>query len=67
MRIPLNEVEIPEEIWFIPAAYYQKTAGFGDVLGEKVRGVLVEIHEAHRWARYMYETPQGAQHECFKF
>lgn len=67
VRIPLNEVEIPEEIWFIPAANYNKTEGFNGVLGEKVRGKLVEVNRAHRWARYVYQTPQGPQHECFKF
>ena len=37
------------------------------MLDVTVLGVVVQIHEAHRWYRAEYDTPMGVQHETFKF
>ena len=52
---------------FKPCANVDKSAGFGEVLGVQVAGVIVQIHAEHRWYRASYETPQGAGSETFKF
>lgn len=44
-----------------------KSAGFGNVLGARVTGVIVQVHETHRWFRVAYVMPSGTLHECFKF
>ena len=52
---------------FVPGTNVEKSAGFGEILGREVTGTVVQVHEAHRWARYAYETAQGTGYECFKF
>jgi len=69
VTIPLSSCpyEIDDQVKFKPAAYAESTASFGGALDVKVIGTVVQIHEAHRWYRAAYETPQGTRHECFKF
>ena len=53
---------------FVPAANYQATDGFAAVLSGEIAGIVVQIHEAHRWYRVRYELPGGCtRHECFKY
>lgn len=52
---------------FKPCANVDKSAGFGEVLGVQVTGVIVQIHAEHRWYRAAYEMPTGTRYECFKF
>lgn len=52
---------------FVPACCGQATAGFVGELTRNVSGPVVQIHEAHRWYRVRYETPQGTRYETFKF
>lgn len=58
---------VGDKIRFKPCANADKSAGFGEILGAKVTGTVVQVHEPHRWARAAYETPQGTRYECFKF
>ena len=52
---------------FRPAANFEKSSGFGEILGVKVMGTIVQVNEEHRWFRVRYEMPYGVLHECFKF
>lgn len=64
---PMETPRIGDRLRFKPGANVDKSAGFGEILGCEVTGTVVLVNEAHRWARYAYETPQGTRHECFKF
>lgn len=59
--------EIGDTFRFVPACNAENTNGFGDVLRVEVTGTVVQVHEEHRWYRARYDTPQGVQHETFKF
>ena len=59
--------EIGEKFRFIPSCNAENTNGFGEILRVDVTGTVVQVHEAHRWYRASYDTPQGVQHETFKF
>lgn len=59
--------EIGDKFRFKPSAYSEGTASFGAALNVEVTGTVVRIHEDHRWYRASYDTPQGVQHETFKF
>lgn len=59
--------EIGDLFRFIPSCNAENTNGFGEVLRVEVPGTVVQVHEAHRWYRVSYDTPQGVQHETFKF
>ena len=59
--------EIGDTFRFKPSAYTESTAYYGPALDVQVAGTVVRIHEAHRWYRVSYDTPQGVQHETFKF
>ena len=53
---------------FVPAANYQATDGFAAVLSGEIAGIVVQIHEAHRWYRVRYEVRPGCiRFECFKY
>lgn len=59
--------EIGDKFRFKPAAYLAGTSGFGLELDVEVTGTVERVHEQHRWYRARYATPQGVQHETFKF
>lgn len=59
--------EIGDKLRFKPAAYGDCTTGFGGELNVEVTGTVEKTHEAHRWYRARYATPQGDAYECFKF
>ena len=59
--------EIGDTFRFIPSCNAENTNGFGEVLRVAVPGTVVQVHETHRWYRVSYDTPQGVQHETFKF
>ena len=59
--------EIGDTFLFKPSAYAESTAYYGPALSVQVAGTVVQVHEAHRWYRVSYDTPQGVQHETFKF
>lgn len=59
--------EIGDKFRFIPSCNAENTNGFGEILRVDVTGTVVQVHEAHRWYRASYDTPQGVQHETFKF
>ena len=59
--------EVGDKFRFIPGCCVENTNGFGEVLRVEVTGTVVSIHEEHRWYRACYDTPQGVQHETFKF
>ena len=59
--------EVGDKFRFIPSCNAENTNGFGEVLRVEVTGTVVQVHEAHRWYRASYDTPQGVQHETFKF
>lgn len=59
--------DIGDTFRFKPSAYTGSTAYYGPALNAQVDGTVVQIHEAHRWYRASYDTPQGVQHETFKF
>lgn len=52
---------------FKPSAYAESTCGFVGALNVTVTDTVMRIHEDHRWYRASYDTPQGVQHETFKF
>ena len=63
-------IEIGDKVRFIPAANFDHSAGFGDILRKEVTGTVVQIHEARRWYRVefiMGDRPGCIGHECFKF
>ena len=59
--------EIGDKFRFIPSCNAENTNGFGEILRVDVTGTVVQVHEAHRWYRAKYDTPQGVQHETFKY
>lgn len=59
--------EVGDKLRFKPAAYGDCTTGFGGELNVEVVGKVVQINEEHHWYRARYDTPQGVQHETFKF
>lgn len=59
--------EIGDTVKFKPCNCVNASAGFGEELGRAVTATVVQIHEAHRWYRARYETPQGTRYETFKF
>lgn len=59
--------EVGDKFRFKPAPYVDSPKGFGVMLDVTVLGIVVQIHEAHRWYRARYETPMGTQHETFKY
>ena len=59
--------EIGDKFRFIPTCNAENTNGFGEVLRVEVTGTVVQVHEEHRWYRARYDTPQGVQHETFKY
>jgi len=59
--------EIGDRFRFIPTCNAENTNGFGDVLRVEVTGTVERIHEEHRWYRARCNTPQGPQHETFKY
>ena len=59
--------EVGDKFRFKPAPYVDSPKGFGVMLDVTVLGIVVQIHEAHRWYRAQYDTPMGIQHETFKF
>lgn len=55
---------------FTPAANYDHSIGFTDILKRDVEGTVVEIHADHRWYRVefiMGSMPGCIGHECFKY
>ena len=65
-----GELQIGVMVRFIPAANYDHSAGFYDILMREITGTVVQIHDAHRWYRveYIMGTKPGCiGHECFKF
>lgn len=59
--------EIGDKFRFIPTCNAENPNGFGEVLRVEVTGTVVQVHEEHRWYRARYDTPQGVQHETFKY
>ena len=60
-------IEIGDKYILIPAANTDHSSNFGEILRQPITGTVVQIHEEHRWYRASYDTPQGVQHETFKF
>lgn len=61
-------IEIGDKVRFVPAANFDHSAGFTDILRAQVTGTVIQIHEEHGW--YRVEYPLNARcigHECFKF
>lgn len=70
MTTPLTSecpYEVGDPVSFKPAAYFGGAESFGGNLDIKVHGTIERVHEAHRWYRAVYQTPQGPAFECFKF
>ena len=70
MKIPLTSdcpYEVGDRFRFKPSAYSAGVSPFGSDLDVEVLGTVERVHEAHRWYRVSYDTPQGVQHETFKF
>lgn len=59
--------EVGDKFRFKPAPYVDSPKGFGAMLDVTVLGTVVQVHESHRWYRASYDTPQGVQHETFKY
>ena len=62
-----REPHVGDSVSFKPAAYFGGAESFGGNLDIKVHGTVERVHEAHRWYRAVYQTPQGPAFECFKF
>lgn len=61
------EPEVGDKWRFMPAANYDHSAGFGDVLRREVTGTVVEVNAEHRWFRVEYLRGGVTGYECFKF
>lgn len=61
------EPEIGRAYTFIPAANYDHSAGFGEILLRELTGTIVEVNAEHRWFRVAYERGSLQGFECFKF
>lgn len=62
-----SEPEIGDKIRFVPAANYDHSAGFADILMRDVTGTIVQIHAEHRWFRVEYMRGSVIGYECFKY
>ena len=56
-----------DPVSFKPAAYFGGAESFGGNLDIKVNATVERVHEAHRWYRAVWTSPQGPMYECFKF
>ena len=61
------EPAVGDKLRFIPAANYDHSAGFGEILLQEVTGTVVEVNSEHRWFRVAYQRGDTAGYECFKF
>ena len=61
------EPEVGDKLRFIPAANYDHSAGFGEILLREVTGTVVEVNSEHRWFRVAYQRGEATGYECFKF
>ena len=61
-------VEIGDTVRIIPAANFDHSAGFGEILREPIPATVIQIQEEHRWYRVRYTIRPGCiGYECFKF
>ena len=61
-------VAIGDTVRIIPAANFDHSAGFGEILREPIPAKVIQIQEKHRWYRVRYEIRPGCiGWECFKF
>lgn len=61
------EQEVGDRYSFVPAANYDHSAGFGEILLRRVTGTVVQVNAEHRWFRVEYERGGATGYECFKF
>lgn len=62
-----SEIEVGDRWRFIPAANYDHSAGFAEILMREITGTVVEVNEEHRWFRVQYTRGGATGYECFKF
>ena len=62
----MKEIEIGDKIRFRPAANYDHSTGFADVLQTEVTGTVIYIDRKHNLFRVQYELPGCIGYECFK-
>ena len=61
------EPQVGDRHRFIPAANYDHSAGFAQILMKELSGVIVEVNEEHRWFRVEYRRGEVTGYECFKY
>ena len=62
----MREIQIGDKVCFRPAANYDHSTGFGEVLHCEVTGTVIYIDRKHNLFRVAYELPGCIGHECFK-
>lgn len=62
-----SDPEVGDKIRFIPAANYDHSAGFGEILLRELTGTIIEVSAERRWFRVEYQRGSVIGHECFKY
>lgn len=62
-----SEPEVGDKIRFIPAANYDHSAGFGEILLRELTGTIFEVNAERRWFRVEYQRGSVIGYECFKY
>ena len=60
-----SEPRVGDRHSFIPAANYDHSAGFAQILLREICGTIVEVNEEHRWFRVEYRRGEVTGYECF--
>ncbi len=62
-----SDPQVGEKFHFIPAANYDHSAGFGEILLRELTGTIVEVSAERRWFRVEYQRGRVIGYECFKY
>lgn len=60
-------VKIGDVVEIIPAANFDHSAGFGEILRDPIPATVIQVNEEKRWYRVEYQLPGCIGHETFKF
>ena len=60
-------VKIGDVVEIIPAANFDQSAGFGEILRDPIPATVIQVNEENRWYRVEYQLPGCIGHETFKF
>lgn len=61
-------IKIGDVVEIIPAANFDHSAGFGEILRDPIPATVIQVNEEKRWYRVEYQLPRNVTgYETFKF